>query len=106
MLTSHCSSSTICASLEWCKDVKATLQHIAEIKAGHPFRGTIAETREGNGEVIKNSGVDGDAQINWQALARATKTGRKPPNRLKKGKSKVTAQGTPKERTAEPHTTN
>ena len=93
MLTSHCSSSTICASLEWCKNVKATLQHIAKIKAGHPFRGSIQESRGGNGHVIQLRDVDGDAQINWQALVRAEISGRKQPDWLKRGNIIFSARG-------------
>lgn len=74
-------------------NVKAELQQIAEIKAGHPFRGSITESKAGNGYVIQLRDVDQNAQINWQTLIRADISGRRQPDWLRAGNILFSVKG-------------
>ncbi|MEJ6080173.1 restriction endonuclease subunit S [Vibrio sp. 1-Bac 57] len=61
------------------------LKEIANIKAGHPFRGAIKEDSEGNGFVIQVKNINGDSQVDWENLIKAHVSGRNEPEWLKTG---------------------
>ena len=65
--------------------VKVLLKEIANIKAGHPFRGAIKEDSEGNGFVIQVKNINEDSQIDWDNLVKTQIAGRKKPDWLNKG---------------------
>lgn len=62
--------------------MKTELMQIAEIRAGHPFRGAIKESTNGNGYVIQIRDQSEDGQIVWEQLITAEVTGRKEPEWL------------------------
>ncbi|MCW8093396.1 restriction endonuclease subunit S [Alteromonas sp. ASW11-130] len=72
---------------------QTVLGDIAEIKAGHPFRGKIPEVADGEAKVIQLRNATENGEITWQKLARTTITGRKSPEWLKKGDILFTARG-------------
>ena len=65
--------------------MKTLLNEIADIRAGHPFRGAIKEDEQGNAVVIQVKNVDDDGQIDWDNLISTQVAGRKEPEWLKKG---------------------
>lgn len=73
--------------------MKAPLKEIAEIRAGHPFRGAIKESEDGNGYVIQIRDQDENGLIDWGQLARTQVTGRKEPEWLKPGDIVFAARG-------------
>lgn len=73
--------------------MKLKLQDIAEIRAGHPFRGSIKESEEGNGYVIQVRDQDEQGLIQWDSLVKAEVTGRKEPEWLQKGDIIFAARG-------------
>lgn len=44
------------------------LKEIANVSSGHPFRGKIVESNDGNGKVIQIKNVDEDGTIDWDNL--------------------------------------
>jgi len=73
--------------------MKATLRQIAEVRAGHPFRGAIEASTEGNGYVIQTRDQHSDGQIVWDQLVRAEVGGRGEPEWLKNGDVIFSARG-------------
>lgn len=65
--------------------VAVLLKEIANIRAGHPFRGAIKEVEQGNGFVVQVKNVGEDAQVDWNNLLKTQVAGRKEPEWLKKG---------------------
>lgn len=74
--------------------MRVTLQQIARVKAGHPFRGAIPEQKQGNGYVIQLRDVDADARICLHNLVCTNVTGRREPEWLKQGNIIFSARGT------------
>lgn len=70
-----------------------TLDDIAEIRAGHPFRGSIAEDNNGNGYVIQIRDQHENSQIGWDQLTKTAVTGRKKPQWLMPGDIIFTGRG-------------
>lgn len=73
--------------------MKLQLQDIAEIRAGHPFRGSIKESEEGNGYVIQVRDQDEKGAILWNNLVKTEVTGRKEPEWLQQGDIIFAARG-------------
>ncbi|BDU40842.1 restriction endonuclease subunit S [Vibrio nigripulchritudo] len=73
--------------------MKVKLQDIADIRAGHPFRGSIKESADGNGFVIQVRDQDEYGNIHWNALVKADIGGRKEPEWLQPGDIVFAARG-------------
>lgn len=73
--------------------MKAILKQIAEVRAGHPFRGSIKEVSSGNGYVIQTRDQDSDGQVAWNSLVCTEVSGRKEPDWLKDGNVIFSARG-------------
>lgn len=94
MLTFTPMSSIIGASfvmMQIC--MRATLDQIAEIRAGHPFRGAIKESIDGNGYVIQIRDQDEYGLITWDQVVKAQVVGRKEPEWLVPGDIVFAARG-------------
>lgn len=63
--------------------MKVTLDEVAVIKAGHPFRGAIKESEQGNGYVIQTRDQSADGQIDWNKLVLTQVIGRSEPDWLR-----------------------
>lgn len=63
--------------------MKVTLDEVATIKAGHPFRGAIEESEQGNGYVIQTRDQSADGQIDWNKLTLTQVIGRSEPDWLR-----------------------
>ncbi|GBL05788.1 restriction endonuclease subunit S [Glaciecola sp. KUL10] len=73
--------------------MKSLLSDIASISAGHPFRGSIPETIDGNARVIQIRDLDEHGLINWHSLITTKITSRKQPDWLKQGDILFSARG-------------
>ena len=73
--------------------MKKALSEIAEIKSGHPFRGSIKELPEGNGYVIQTRDQNAEGNIEWTQLIKTEISGRKEPDWLKTGDIIFAARG-------------
>ncbi|KPZ71257.1 EcoKI restriction-modification system protein HsdS [Shewanella sp. P1-14-1] len=73
--------------------MKVTLDEVAVIKAGHPFRGSIKESEQGNGYVIQTRDQNADGQIYWEKLTLTDVVGRKDPDWLVENDIIFTARG-------------
>lgn len=73
--------------------MKVILEQIAEVRAGHPFRGSIKEESSGNGYVIQTRDQDSDGQVAWNSLVRTEVSGRKEPDWLRDGNVIFSARG-------------
>jgi restriction endonuclease S subunit len=74
--------------------MKIKLNEIADIEAGHPFRGAITESERGDCQVIQVRDIDSDGQINWAGVIETQITGRKQPHCLTRGSIIFAARGT------------
>jgi len=61
------------------------IKHIASLMAGHPFRGSIENTPDGEAAVVQMRDVDPDSGVDSANLVRVNLTGRKKPDYLKRG---------------------
>ncbi len=57
----------------------------AEVKSGHPFRGSVPEVQNGLALTIQMRDVDVQNGVAWQTLARTNPSGRKEPDWLRPG---------------------
>jgi hypothetical protein len=57
----------------------------AEVKSGHPFRGTVPEDKNGLALTIQMRDVDEHDGVSWHTLARTSPAGRKDPDWLRAG---------------------
>lgn len=73
--------------------MQVKLENIAEIRAGHPFRGAIKESNDGNGYVIQTRDQSEDGVIDWSELVYTQITGRNEPEWLKQGDIIFSARG-------------
>lgn len=48
----------------------AVLKHLTEVRAGHPFRGSVPTTPHGDAQVIQMRDVAADGSVAWSALSR------------------------------------
>ena len=62
-----------------------TLSEIAEIRAGHAFRGAITPSQDAESRVIQIRDVDQQSGVDWAGLEHCTITGRKEPDWLQAG---------------------
>lgn len=74
-------------------EMRVKLYEIADIEAGHPFRGAIPERENGDCEVIQVRDIDSDGQIGWESVISTQITGRKQPNWLEEGNIIFAARG-------------
>ncbi len=72
---------------------KVKLNDIAEIRAGHPFRGSVPEVPDGTVSVIQIKDVDWAGNVKWDGLAKTSLGGRKEPDWLKSGDVLFVARG-------------
>lgn len=73
--------------------MEVTLDQIAEIRTGHPFRGSIKEVSSGNGYVIQTRDQDSDGLVAWDSLVCTEVSGRKEPDWLRDGNVIFSARG-------------
>lgn len=72
----------------------AKLCDIAEIRAGHPFRGSVPEDVNGRVSVVQIKDIDWAGNINWDGLTKTRLEGRKEPDWVKSGDILFVARGT------------
>ncbi len=70
-----------------------TLSEIAEIRAGHAFRGAITPSQDAESRVIQIRDVDQQGGVDWAGLERCTLAGRKEPDWLRPGDIVFQARG-------------
>ena len=46
------------------------LRDLAEVRAGHPFRGSVPVVNDGNAQVIQMRDIAHDGSVSWGTLAR------------------------------------
>lgn len=61
------------------------LRSLVSLKAGHPFRGSIEESAQGDVLAVQMKDLDPERGVNWQGAARTCLAGRKHPDWLKAG---------------------
>jgi len=69
------------------------LLDIANIKAGHPFRGAVAENINGNARVIQIKNINEDGEVNWKGLIKTNLAGKNSPNWLQQDDVIFSARG-------------
>lgn len=69
------------------------LSNIAEIRAGHPFRGRVPEDVSGSVSVIQIKDVDWAGRVKWAGLTKTSLEGRKEPDWIKSGDILFVARG-------------
>jgi len=74
-------------------EMKVKLHEIADIEAGHPFRGAIPEHEHGDCQVIQVRDIDADGLVNWGGVICTQITGRKRPDWLREGSIIFAARG-------------
>lgn len=70
-----------------------TLQEYAEVRAGHPFRGSVPETADGTALTVQMRDVNISQGVAWQSVARTNPGGRKKPDWLRAGDILFLARG-------------
>lgn len=55
------------------------------VRSGYPFRGSIAESVDGDALAVQMKDVDGDSGVSWDDVIRTSLAGRKQPDWLKAG---------------------
>jgi len=73
--------------------MKSKLCDIAEIRAGHPFRGSIVPAKDNGTPVVQVRDVDSFGEIKIKHLVRTELAGRKQPDWLKRGDILFAAKG-------------
>lgn len=73
--------------------MKDLLSDIAKVTAGHPFRGSIPESKNGDARVVQIRNLDENGQIEWHKLITTRTQGRKQPDWLQKGDVLFSARG-------------
>ena len=83
------------ASFNWCRFIvmQYLLSNIASISAGHPFRGRIPESIEGDARVVQIRDINEYDQVIWNDLIHTNITGRKQPDWLQQGDILFSARG-------------
>lgn len=61
------------------------LKALVSLKAGHPFRGSIEESADGDVLAVQMKDVDPEQGVHWHGAARTRLAGRKHPDWLKAG---------------------
>ena len=62
-----------------------SLGSIVDLRSGHPFRGSIDVSAEGNALAVQMKDVDSEDGVNWTGVIRTSLVGRKQPDWLKAG---------------------
>jgi hypothetical protein len=62
-----------------------TLEELAGLKGGYPFRGSVDVSAEGNALAVQMKDVDPEFGVDWSKVTRTTLLGRKQPDWLKSG---------------------
>ncbi|UZE97631.1 restriction endonuclease subunit S [Alkalimarinus alittae] len=75
------------------KPMNTTLCEIAEIRPGHPFRGTIAPVVDSNTYVVQVRDTDTSGEIRTDEMITTELTGRKQPDWLQQGDILFVAKG-------------
>lgn len=70
-----------------------TLGDVVEVQSGHPFRGSIDESVEGNALAVQMRDVDSEQGVNWASVIRTSLIGRKQPDWLRAGDVLFTSKG-------------
>ncbi|MBI3230835.1 MAG: restriction endonuclease subunit S [Burkholderiales bacterium] len=70
-----------------------TLQMYAEVRAGHPFRGSVPETQDGSALTVQMRDVSVSNGVAWANVARTNPSGRKKPDWLRPGDILFLARG-------------
>lgn len=71
----------------------ADLARLADVQAGHPFRGSVPEDPEGNAFAVQMRDVSPDGGVAWDGLVRTSLDGRKSPVWLQPGDVIFVARG-------------
>jgi hypothetical protein len=61
------------------------LRDAIEVRSGHPFRGSVEESVDGNAMAVQMKDVDSEDGVNWAGVMRTSLGGRKQPDWLKAG---------------------
>ena len=69
------------------------LAALADVQAGHPFRGSVPEDSEGNAFAVQMRDVSPDGGVAWDGLVRTSLDGRKSPVWLQSGDVIFAARG-------------
>jgi hypothetical protein len=69
------------------------LAALADVQAGHPFRGSVPEDSEGNAFAVQMRDVSPDGGVAWGGLVRTSLDGRKSPIWLQSGDVIFAARG-------------
>lgn len=69
------------------------LAALADVQAGHPFRGSVPEDPEGNAFAVQMRDVSPDGGVAWDGLVRTSLDGRKSPVWLQSGDVIFAARG-------------
>lgn len=69
------------------------LKNLAEIRAGHPFRGSVPAVDGGDAMVVQMRDVAADGTVGWTALTRTSIAGARPPDWLRDGDVLFAARG-------------
>ena len=75
------------------KNEIVTLGTVADVKLGHPFRGTIPEMENGNLRVVRAKDINQFTQVDYSQLLRTFVQGRKEPDFLNTGDVLFLAKG-------------
>ncbi len=73
--------------------IMGTLQDYAEVRAGHPFRGSVPETADGSALTVQMRDVSASNGVAWESVARTNPSGRKKPDWLRAGDILFLARG-------------
>lgn len=73
--------------------MKVKLTALAEVQAGHPFRGSVPEDLDGNAFAVQMRDVSPEGGVAWDGLVRTSLDGRKSPVWLKPGDVIFVARG-------------
>lgn len=69
------------------------LHDYAEVRAGHPFRGSVPETADGSALTVQMRDVNPSNGVAWASVARTNPSGRKKPDWLRAGDILFLARG-------------
>lgn len=69
------------------------LHEYAEVRAGHPFRGSVPETADGSALTVQMRDVGAQQGVVWEHVARTNPGGRKKPDWLRAGDILFLARG-------------
>jgi restriction endonuclease S subunit len=65
--------------------ISVELESVAGVRSGHPFRGSVEESADGDVLAVQMKDVDVEGGVNWPGVIRTSLVGRKEPEWLKAG---------------------